>query len=344
MAGQQSAEPDRDNAAMHPVDRRERIRSLLAGEAVRPVPHAFWRHFPADDRDPATFAAATAAFYRRYGVDLIKLMPTGMYSVVDYGVEIRPSEDELGTTLYASGPVHGPADWARLPTASPERGMLAEQVDVVRRVRSEVGPDVPIVQTVFSPLTMAWKIAGGDLGTTVLADETAASVALGRLADDVIAFGRACVDAGADGFFFATQMANADGPGRDAYERLGVPYDLRILDALRASTTLQILHLHGPRPYFDLADRYPVDVVNWEDRETPPGLSEALSLTSRCLLGGVDRHGLPVGGSPAEIAAQVRDAIDQTGGGRLIVGAGCVLPISARPENLEAIGLAAGGA
>ena len=41
-----------------------------------------------------------------------------------------------------------------------------------------------------------------------------------------------------------------------------------VLEALREGTTCTILHMHGPEPLFELADRYPIDGVNWHDRET----------------------------------------------------------------------------
>lgn len=323
--------------AEQPLNHRERLLAAIRGEEVRPVPVAFWHHFPEFDGDPATFADATVAFYRRYQVDLVKLMPTGMYSVVDYGVKIRPSDDDLGTTVYVSGPIAGESDWEKLPSATPDKGLLADQVAMVRRVRAALGPDVPVIQTIFSPLSMAAKLAGGDLGAVLGTDAATMQRVLGRLAADVVAFGRACLEAGADGFFFATQVGNAGSISRDDHARYGEPFDLQVLEALRPDAWLQMLHLHGIDPFFELADRYPVDIVNWEDRETAPSLRDALGQTTRCLLGGVARGQALVSASRDEIAAQVRDAVAQTGGRRLIVGAGCVVSITTPAANLQAV-------
>ncbi len=41
-------------------------------------------------------------------------------------------------------------------------------------------------------------------------------------------------------------------------------------------------------------------------------------------------------GDPAEVRAQVADAIAQTGGRRLIVGTGCVTPITSPTANIRA--------
>jgi uroporphyrinogen decarboxylase len=318
------------------MSHRERIETTLAGGRADRLPVSFWHHFPGRDHTPELLAESTVSFYRRFDVDFVKLMPTGMYAVVDYGVAIRPSDDEIGTTVYVSGPIGGPGDWATLPRVSPDRGMLAQQVEAVRLVRARLGPDVPIVQTIFSPLSMASKLAGGTLDTAFLATDGPAGPVLERLADDVIAFGDACLNAGADGFYFASQLANRDMPTA-TYERLGVPYDLRVLDALRSRSWLLMLHLHGVEPRLELADRYPVDIVSWEDRETSPSLSEALRLTSRCLMAGLSRGDLFVSGTGAGIAAEVQDAVAQTGGQHLILAPGCVLRTTSDERLLRTI-------
>ena len=326
-----------------PMTHRERLEATLAGEHADRPPVSFWHHFPGRDHTPQLLAKETEAFYRRFDVDVVKLMPTGMYAVVDYGVEIRPADDEIGTTVYVAGPITQLSDWATLPRVSPEGGTLAQQVEVVRLVRASLGPDVPIVQTIFSPLTMAAKLSGGALDDAFVADDALATTVLAQLADDVIAFGQACLDAGADGFYFATQLANRGTPAA-TYARLGEPYDLRVLEALRARSWLLMLHLHGLEPSFDLADRYPVDIVSWEDRETPPSLSAALHQTTRCLMAGLSRGELFVRGAKADVAGQVQDAVAQTGGRRLIVAPGCVLSTTSREPLLRAIIAAATGA
>ena len=318
---------------------RERVQAVLRGESLDRPAISLWHHFPGQDDTPEKLTAATVAFQREYDVDLVKLMPTGMYSVIDYGVTVELSEDTIGSTRYVAGPIQQPDDWARLPAVSPERGMLRDQVEVVRRVRAALGPDVPIVQTIFSPLTMATKVVGTNeaLVAAIQSDESALREGLARMALDVIAFGRACLDAGADGFFFATQLATRSALPDGVYRRLGVPYDLQVLRALRSGAWFTVLHLHGLEPLIELAQEYPVDAVNWHDRETEPGLTAALGKTVRTLVAGIERMGAVVNGSPEESAAQVRDAIAQTGGRRLIVAPGCVIPTNAPAANLRAM-------
>jgi uroporphyrinogen decarboxylase len=316
---------------------RERVAAAFRNEAVDRPPVSYWQHFPGRDHTAALLAEATVAFQRRHDLDLVKLMPTGMYAVQDYGVQVQPSGDETGTTRFLAGPVQRPDDLALLPRVSPERGELARQVEVVRRVRGALGAAPPLIQTIFSPLTMLAKLLGRTPDPAFLAAEVAVRQALERLAGDAIAFGQACLDAGADGVLFATQLATTAPGSREVYERLGIPYDVTVLEALRPRSWAIVLHLHGPDPLFSLADAYPVDAVSWEDRETSPSLAEAWHHTGRCLVGGVGRID-PLGrGTPAAVAAQVREAIGLTGGRRLIVAPGCVVPITTPEGNLRAL-------
>jgi uroporphyrinogen decarboxylase len=321
------------------MTRRERIQAALQGAPTDRPAVSLWRHFPGHDDTPRRLADATLQFQRQFDVDLIKLMPTGMYPVLDYGVRVALADDEIGTTHYVTGPIHETADWSRLPTVSPAAGVLGEQVEVIRLVRAELGPDTPIIQTIFSPLTVATKLAG-TVDAVLEASQTDENVLRGALAQmtrDVVAFGRACLLAGADGFFFATQLATRTSLAPGMYRRFGVPYDLEVLRALRDGSWCTILHLHGYDPLFELAEEYPVDAVNWHDRETEPSLALALGRTRRALVGGIARMGVVARGTPVEAAAEARDAIVATGGQRLIVAPGCVISTLAPAANLLAI-------
>ncbi len=327
------------------MTQKERIAAALAGTDVDRVPVGLWRHFPSEDETPDGLVEATLRFHRSFDPDFVKLMPTGMYCVVDYGVQIEPTGDRGGTTRYVSGPIQEANDWERLPEISPGSGVLRDQVDVTRRVKDALGPDVPVIQTIFSPLTMANKACGDEqvLASHLQDAPDQVRTALDQFTHDVIAFGRACINAGADGFFFATQLGNRSTLGETSYREFGVPYDTRILRALRPDTWFTMLHLHGDQPIFELADEYPVDTVNWHDRETPPSLAEAHDRTERCLSGGIHRSGVVSSGPPDQIATEVKDAIEQTGGRRLIIAPGCVIPCDTPDEHFRAARAAVSG-
>ncbi|HVI85386.1 MAG TPA: uroporphyrinogen decarboxylase family protein, partial [bacterium] len=147
-------------------------------------------------------------------------------------------------------------------------------------------------------------------------------------------FVRAVMAAGADGVFFSTQMATTDLLTREEYEEFGRPYDLQVLEAV--STGLAFLHIHGVHIMFDLFTDYPVHVINWHSRETPPKIAEARAEVTTCLACGIDAWNTLAKGQPDAVAREVRDAIAQTQGRGHIVTTGCVMPIDTPEANIQA--------
>ncbi len=144
-------------------------------------------------------------------------------------------------------------------------------------------------------------------------------------------------ETGAAGIFFATQHATYHQLSAAEYEELGRAYDLRVLEAAQGQPFwFNLLHIHGHDIMFDLLADYPVQAVNWHDRETPPSLAEALGRFPGALCGGLGRWAAMLQSDPAEVRAKVADAIAQTGGQRLIVGAGCVTLITSPTANIRA--------
>ena len=118
-------------------------------------------------------------------------------------------------------------------------------------------------------------------------------------------------------------------------EEFGVPYDQRLLEAADG-LWLNVLHLHGSRVMFDVLASYPVHVVNWHDRETPPTLREGQARVRGAVLGGLRQWETMLRGSRDDVRAEAQDALEQTGGRRFILGTGCVTPITAPWANLRA--------
>ena len=111
--------------------------------------------------------------------------------------------------------------------------------------------------------------------------------------------------------------------------------DLRLLQAAD-ELWLNTLHIHGEQVMFDLLADYPVHVVNWHDRETPPPLQGGQAVVRGAVLGGLRQWETMLRGTPTDVEREVQDAIKQTGGQRLILGTGCVTPITAPWANLRA--------
>jgi uroporphyrinogen decarboxylase len=317
------------------VDHWRRIEATIAGEKSDRVPVALWRHFPGDDQDPGKLAAQTLEWQRTWDFDLVKFMPSGTYSVEDWGARSVYEGAANGARAISVPGVRSSEDWKRLPRLNPKKGVLGAQNEALARAAKELRGSVPFLQTVFSPLTAARKLAGEALLGQLRSDPEALEAGLRTITDTTIDFSRAAIAAGAHGLFFATQLASTDVLTVSEYERFGKKYDLEILTATNGKVNM--LHLHGENVMFELLAGYPVQMINWHDRLTAPSLKNALGKFKGALVGGVEERGLLVSGGEQAVRAQVREAIAQTGGKRLVIGPGCVAAIAAPGRNIRAV-------
>jgi len=320
------------------MTKRERVNAALAGRPVDRIPISFWKHFPGLDQDPNALAEALLAFHRRYDLDFVKVMPNGVYCVEDWGCETAYQGESSGARTCVRHAVRRMEDWSGLRPLDPLKGALAREVACLRAVVRGRRDDAPVLQTIFSPFTVARKVAGPDLVQQTMAREPARlHAALEVIRATVEADVGACLDAGADGIFFATQSATPEVLRWEDHRSFVEPYDLRVLTAAKSRGAIVLFHLHGDQPYLiSLAATYPVDALNWHDRRTTPSLGEAKARVSQCLVGGLDERGSMITATPDEVCAQVRDAVGQCGGRRIIVGPGCVVDLRVPEANLAA--------
>lgn len=315
----------------------ERIEAALKGQEVDRVPVSLWRHWPGDDETAQGLANAMLRWQQTYDFDLIKFMPTGMYGVHDWGTETIYNPGFRGNRIAVKPGVTDAEQWPKLARLDPRQGAYGQEVEAIRLAAAELKDSVPILQTIFSPLTTAVKLAGERAYAHLRTQPDLLKAGLEIITDVTIRFTQACLEAGAHGVFFATQNASYRLLSEAEYREFGLHYDLQVLNAIRGQTRLNMLHVHGEDIMFDLATTYPVEMINWHDRITWPTLKEAQSRFNGALVGGINDRVTIAEGPVDEIRWQVRDAIEQTGGRRLIVGPGCVIPTNTPDAHVRAV-------
>jgi uroporphyrinogen decarboxylase len=315
---------------------RERLEACLSGEILDRPPVSLWRHFPVDDQTPDGLAAATADFQNRYDFDFIKVTPASSYAIRDWGVEDQWNGNTEGTRDYTKPAIHQPEDWDRLPVLDPLSGSLGDQLHTLRSIVQAFSPETPVVQTIFSPLSQAKNLIGRqNLHIHIRQNPQAVHAGLERITQTTIRHLEEVVKTGVDGIFYAVQHAQYGINSDSEFEEFGAAYDLRVLKAAQ-TLWLNIAHIHGEDVMFERIARYPVQVLNWHDRHTPPSLAEARQLTGKALCGGLRRWETMVVGTPKEVCAEALEAIQATQGRLFILGTGCVLPIIAPRGNILA--------
>ena len=301
----------------------ERVRAALKGDPVDRVPFCFWHHFKPEGSGERMAELTLEFFHRKFALDMVKIMPDLRYPVPEPAIS-------------------GPADWARLPRLSLETPGFHEQVVCIRTLRAELGSDMPLILTLFSPLTMTFQFAGKETAIRHLRERPELfEQGLKTLAANERELVGAAIEAGASGIFFSCMGATNIDLTPEEYARFGRPYDLEVLAGAQGGW-LNIVHVHadpsqkGDTLYFDRFVDYPVAAMSWSDRLTGPSLREALTLTDACLMGGLDERGPLTTGGEGAIEQEMRDALEQTGGRRLILANGCSVPDETQEEWLHA--------
>ncbi len=312
----------------------ERVRAALKGEAVDRVPVSLWRYFPVEDDTPEGLAAAHLRWQRDYDFDLLKVTPN--YTFEDWGRRNSYSPNELGVRTVVQYPVGRAEQWPTLKSLDVTRGEHGGYVTAIRLISEQLQSGVPILQTVQSPLTTALKLTGDRLFTDLRTQPELLREGLLIIAETMARFAVESVRAGAHGIFFATHMATYRLLSRAEYLEYSEPYDRIVLDAVRGSAEIILAHAHGEDIMLDVVANYPIDALNWHDRLTEPALKEGMQRFSGLLAGGISERRTLLKGPVAAVQAEVRDAIAQTGGRRLMIAPGCVVPVNTPPENLRA--------
>ncbi|MCA9899979.1 MAG: uroporphyrinogen decarboxylase [Ardenticatenaceae bacterium] len=316
--------------------KRKRLEATINGQTPDRVPVALWRHWPGDDQDAHALAAAHLKWQQDYDWDVLKVGPASSYSVVDWGAQDRWVGHIEGTRQYTHRPIQQAEDWAKLQPLDPNTGMLATQLEALCLVKTAVGDTVPVLATIFAPLSQARHLADHEPMRTHLRQNPE----LFRQGQEVILastlrFIEAAKKIGIDGIFYAIQHARYPLLSRDEYAVWGRPFDQKILSAVQ-DLWLNMVHLHSTEVMFDLIAEYPVQLLNWHDRETGISLSDGLKQFRGAASGGVDHWTLHQE-SPENTLAEVKDAIEQVNGRRLLLGTGCVAMTTTPLRNIRAL-------
>ena len=132
----------------------------MKGEETDRVPISLWRHWAVDDETPQGLAAVTVRWQEAYDFDLVKFMPTGTYGIEDWGATTIYEPNYRGVRTITRFGLTEVEQWPRLAQLDVTAGYLGNQIAALRLAAEALENKTPILQTVFSPLTTARKLAG----------------------------------------------------------------------------------------------------------------------------------------------------------------------------------------
>ncbi|WP_437890657.1 uroporphyrinogen decarboxylase family protein [Phytobacter sp. V91] len=322
-----------------------RIKALLAGEQLARPAIAGWLHLPLVDRSPEAFIRETIRLTDENQWDFVKVMSNGHYLAEAYGADIQFSDDPTQWSgVFRRYPVASVGDLATLPVLGVDNPVLAREIAIVRGLVAHYRGEVPIIATLFTPLTWLQELTQSTRPEPILAflrqHPDAVRHALDAVLQTNLNFLDALLEAGIDGIFLATQFARSDLLSAEEFHAFSLPYDEALLNHVKDKTWFNILHVHGEHhllfePYLN----YPVQAFNWEN--VPHGVSDDLrtgvadlrARTDKLLITGIDQHqDFHVGGGDREavkarLAQRLTQLREESGDRGIIFAPGCALPL-----------------
>jgi uroporphyrinogen decarboxylase len=319
---------------------RERVKAAIAmGVADRP-PVGAWGHTYREEWSPESLAAITVEKARQFGWDFVKFQPRASSFAEAFGSVYKPAGHRLKGPVLVSPAVPDVESWRSVRLVNPK--VFDDQVRAIAMVARELGPDVPVIQTVFSPITVGGYLVGKSQSRVVRELRKHPELvrpALERIADALVDFSRRSVEAGAAGIFYA--ISGYAGRGvmpESVYRELVLPYDVNVLSRLPREAWFNVVHLCGSNLNFELAREMPAQVVSWSiHNQGNPSLAEGRKLSGRAVMGGLGQRASLLYGPPTEVEAEARRAVAETGGRGLLLAPGCSVPPRAKDINLAAM-------
>ena len=321
------------------MKKKERVQAALSGAELDRPPYGFWTHLPGIDLDAHRLAAETAAFCARYDLDFVKSMPNGFYCVEDWGCVCDYSDIERGGVARVVRPAIASAvDWAKLERVDVTKGSFGRELRHLELLIDQVTLEVPVLATVFSPLTIAAKLSNGAQRRHLMSDAQQVEQGLDVITEVTCNFVRESIKRGCAGIFLALQDANPAAYDESTYRRFGEAFDRRVLEAARvAGGWFNVLHMHGNDIMFDLLKHYEVTALNWHIGETSPSISDYRAAGgNKPILGGLVRDHI-TRRDHAALRDDIRRTMDATGGRGILLAPACVIRHPVDEHTLTAI-------
>jgi uroporphyrinogen decarboxylase len=318
------------------VSKRSRVLAALRGDPVDRVPVSFWGHHYVAENSAEGLALETLRWARQFDWDYLKPQSRAQAFAEMWGLTYTPSRIPSEKYSATHFPLDGAAALARLKPADPSGGALGEQIEALRQIRAGVGPDVPIIWTVFAPLMVAsFLLPGGAAQVLEIAraDAAALGVGLDAITETLVGYVATCLANGADGIFYATNLTNAELLTVDECARFQRPYDLRIVESA-AGADFNVMHVCGAHALFDAFADYPVTAFSWAVGDGNPSLAEGHRRTGKACMGGVPRNLAALG--TYEVAELARRAAREMDGRWLLLGPDCSIDINTPADRLFA--------
>lgn len=329
----------------------QRIQAVLNHQPVDRTPISGWYHMPLVDRSIDQFAEAIIASAAVNHWDFIKVMTNGHFYTEAYGGDIRFSVNPRqwnGTVV--KYPLCGKEDAERFPVLGIDNPVWQRELKLVRKLKAHYGDSLPIISTIFNPLTALQECAGRADPKPMLRLMEEAPQALHHALEAMTQTNLIYLDGlfqeHIDGIFLSSQYATSTILTDEQYMEFCYPYERRILEHCKGHTWFNIAHICGYRslrmaPYIQYEDDI-LQALNWMSfskgvpQDEISTIAQVRKQTGKVFICGIDQdHDLEYdrATTKALLAKRYLDSVRGNGNNQFIFAPGCCLKTGGSPLN-----------
>ena len=205
--------------------KRQRIESVMNGEPADRPPVSAWRHFTDSEQNSQDLARAMVAFQLKYDWDFMKINPRAVYYPEVWGNEYDFSIYNDVQPKMLKHIINNAEDLRRIDERPGDKGVLGEQLEGVKLIKQELRDEVPLFQTIFTPIGVLLNLCGEPalgryrksfredslLIKLFKEDRKGVHKALTAIARTLSKYASSTIKAGADGVFYAALGMARDG-------------------------------------------------------------------------------------------------------------------------------------
>jgi len=201
-------------------------------------------------------------------------------------------------------------------------GRIGQVLEAVKILSEKYGKELPVIGSMIGPFSLAQHLNGDAWFGNLFTGEEVVPALLDFCSDFNVAYAKAMVENGADTIAIIDPTASYELIGGEFYEKYALPYQKKIIDAMKELDVGTVLHICGNTTNgLAIMDKTGVNGISVDQRvdiKTATG-----NVENAIIIGNLDPVAVLWNGTPEDVAAAAKKVLD-AGVGLLSPGCGIV--------------------
>ena len=201
-------------------------------------------------------------------------------------------------------------------------GRIGQVLEAVKILSEKYGKELPIIGSMIGPFSLAQHLNGDAWFGNLFTGEDVVPALLDFCSDFNIAYAKAMVENGMDTLAIIDPTASYELIGGEFYEKYALPYQKKIVDAMKELDVATVLHICGNTTKgLSIMEKTGVEGIS-VDQKVDIATAKS-NVENALIIGNIDPVAVLWNGTPEDVAAAAKKILD-AGVGLLSPGCGIV--------------------